>query len=88
MTKCFEQQKKAAKKKSEVSNFQFKSLCIGDVVLINVPSVDHSPLDLLNITSVILEMKNDLYKIGTKKVIINTGFSRAVLIKSGTKCMT
>ena len=40
----------------------------GDEVTVSVLSVDRGPLDFSNIRGVVLDKKNDLYKIGTETV--------------------
>lgn len=64
------------------SNKKFKSLVVGDTVLVNVPRFDRNPLDLRNIIGKILAISNELYQVGTSVGIVANWLPRNALEES------
>lgn len=62
--------KKSAEKMKEVSLKKFKDVLVNSTVLVDVPKVDRGPLDENNIVGIVLDIKNNLYQIGTSVGII------------------
>lgn len=58
------------------SNKRMKKAIVGASVRVWVPEVDHGPTDHPNVLGVILEGKNELYRIGTRNGILELWYSR------------
>ncbi|KAL4090899.1 hypothetical protein QTP88_025657 [Uroleucon formosanum] len=69
-------QEKAAKKMLQVSNAVIPEFKINDCITISVPKVDRGPLDSVRVIAVIIEEKNEMYKVGTME--------HMVLLKDGS----
>jgi len=54
---------------------QINSFKIGDYVLLKVDGVDRSAADASNLLCIILEKKNDLFKLGTKAGVLEGYFA-------------
>lgn len=67
------------------SDARFLQLVVGDVVTVSVPEVDRGPLDWPNVRGIVLETKNNLYKVGTKTGIIKDWLPRKMIAVSNEK---
>ncbi|XP_071053571.1 protein FAM200C-like [Onthophagus taurus] len=75
--KAIEGVKKQAEKMKFTSNKKFHPIEVGTSVIVPVPSLDRSKGDARNLIGLVLETTNDgLYKIGTKKGVIDSLYSR------------
>lgn len=64
------------------SNKKFKTITVGDTVLVNVPRFDRSPLDLRNVLGKVLATSNELYQVGTSVGVISNWLPRNALEES------
>ncbi|XP_025202918.1 uncharacterized protein LOC112600005 [Melanaphis sacchari] len=58
------------------SNQKFPPAQVGDTVRVRVPDIDRGRMDYQNILAVIMDVDNDLYKLGTKYRIISQLYTR------------
>ncbi|KAI4463133.1 proteasome inhibitor [Holotrichia oblita] len=70
---------RSAEKMKEVSLKKFKDVVVDSTVLVDVPKVDRGPLDGNNIVGIVLDIKNNLYQIGTSAGIIKDWLPRNAL---------
>lgn len=68
--------KRAADKMTNDTAKKLPSLCVGDSIFVNVPKIDRGPLDTKNIFGKIVDIRNGLYRVGTKSGIIKNWLSR------------
>ncbi|XP_008178550.1 KRAB-A domain-containing protein 2-like [Acyrthosiphon pisum] len=68
-------QEKAAEKMLQVSNAVIPEFKINDCITISVPKVDRGPSDPARVIAVIIEEKNEMYKIGTTHGLIKGWFN-------------
>ncbi|GFU54123.1 SCAN domain-containing protein 3 [Trichonephila clavipes] len=71
--------KRSAEKMEEVSLKKFKDLSMNSTVLVNVPKVDGDPFDGTNIVGIVIDIKDNLYQIGTSVGIIKDWLPRNAL---------
>ena len=77
-------QKQAAVMMKNASDKKFKEVSVGDSVALNVRKVDRGPLDSRNLLGRILNMRNNVYQIGTKNGVLTTWYSRNCFTVSGS----
>ncbi|XP_023313080.1 uncharacterized protein LOC111693147 [Anoplophora glabripennis] len=83
--KCFDGQKRQAEQMISVTKKRLGNIEIGDCVLVNVDKVDRSPGDPPNLIAVIIDIKNDVYQVGTSGGIIKSWFNRLDLKKATSR---
>lgn len=63
------------------------SLSVGDTVILSIPWNDHGGLDFATITVIIVQIKRDVYQLGTRDGIINGWFPVTEMTKAGAQSM-
>ncbi|GFY50027.1 integrase catalytic domain-containing protein [Trichonephila inaurata madagascariensis] len=71
--------KRSAEKMEEISLKKFKDLSMNSTVLVNVPKVDGDPFDGISIVGIVIDIKDNLYQIGTSVGIIKDWLPRNAL---------
>lgn len=84
----FKGQKRQAEQMMAVTKKILPNLNIGDCVLINVDKVDRSPGDPPNLITVVTDIKNGVYQVGTAGGIIKSWFNRPDMKKSTSNFIT
>lgn len=83
--RSYEGQKRAAEKMVEYSAKKFKDVAIGSSVILSIPKVDRGPLDCPNILGKITDMRNGVYRIGTRSGTLKNWFPRSQFSESGAE---
>lgn len=68
--------KRCAEDMVATSSKKFRAVGVGATVVVQVPKVDRGPLDGQNIVGKVLDIKNDLYQIGTSSGILRNWVPR------------
>lgn len=77
--KSYEGQLKAADIMTKKSIVKFNELEIETFVIVAVPKFDRGPLDKKNIEGIIMDKKNNVYRIGTKVGVLKNWLTRSEL---------
>ena len=72
-----------AKRMIIFSKEKFLPLSLGNTITLSVPTDDQEPLDFDNIFGVIMEFKNNVYRVGIKEGLIKGWFARTDIAKLG-----
>lgn len=68
--------KRVAEEMIDNTKKKMPNLEMGDSVIVSVPKVDRGPLDIKSIQGIIVDIRNGVYRVGTKNGTIKNWFSR------------
>ena len=72
---CNVGQAKTAQKMLSMNTKTIESFSVGDLVLVRVPDVDRGPFDPNNLLCFILEIKEQMFRLGSRAGVLNTLFA-------------